>query len=493
MKHKLTIRAAVLLLAALLLLPALIACGDTTPAGTDTTTANADITRNPEEARFPEADYEGADFIAYARSQDAAHYQGFYIVPFEDSADVIDEQAVIRNMRVEARYNVKIKAREAASPHTTLQSDIAAGDVDYQVMLSYRNSMGALALNGAFFNFHNLNCDLTTSWWDKNASEQYDVAGRLFLMPNDVSVSNLAGTRFFFFSKAIVEDYGLKDPYSYAEENNWTLDSFLTLVNSIDNPTSGDNYGTYGLMQEEDYTVFHMLTGAGVPKVERDADGKIVCKVGEDYLDRAQDFFDTFKAVEDKPNKMLSITEAVGYDRRQDVSDDLYYHARQLFTEDHFLFTHTDMEVAIREFKDMKRGFGVIMNPKYNSDQESYYHQMDDNSLIWGIPNAANLDIDMVSNVFDYWAWCSKSTVMEGFFEMTIKNKRASDPTACKMLDIIKDSICYYATDIYNVGDCYTMLLRGYNSSLSSSWSSYKVTIGRQLERIYDKIEVLDE
>lgn len=143
------------------------------------------------------------------------------------------------------------------------------------------------------------------------------------------------------------------------------------------------------------------------------------------------------------------------------------------------------------QFKDMSKGFGIAPNPKYDSEQENYYHKMDKYSLIWAIPNSKNLDVERVGVVMEYWAYQSSRTVMPAFYEVVIKFRRASDPDAHEMLDIIKGSIRYDVSELFQTAIT-TTIWKGYTSgNLSSMWSQNKKSIDAAISVFYQKISEL--
>ncbi len=488
------------LLAALMLIAVFASCSNQSEAvNTEAPVATTEILATEGEStvedttpKFAEADYGGIKFGVYFKDQNASHYRGMYIIPLENSSDVIDEAAVKRNLMIEDKYNIELVGMESDSPNTTVQKDLAAGASNYCLVLDSRRSLGNLATSGCFTNFNKLNVDFTTDWWDANAANDYEIDGKLYLMPNDVSVSNLAGCRFYYFNKEVLENFNLTSPYEYAEKNEWTVDTFITMVKSVSAPSLDGSVGIYGLVNEDGAVRNHMLTGVGVFTVERDSDGMIVSKFGTDYAERAQTFLDKIKAVFTDKNVCLTFEEADRMDAANSAAySDTFKHARGLFANGHFLFTHSSMGTA-NEYAEAVKGVGVIMNPKFDSDQKSYYHMMDVSANIWGIPADSSLDLEMIGNVMDYWAYVSHTTVMESFYEITLKAKRASDPTAASMLDTIKGSIRYYITDLYAV-DTSGMINNAYNNSVASAWKLIATPLQKNFQRVYDKLCKLDD
>ncbi len=438
---------------------------------------------------FRDADYGGETFSVYMRSSKAKHYAGLYIYCPENATDLVNEQAAVRNQRVEEKYNISFSFTEADYPQDTVKKDLAAGDLPYDIVLAQRSSLGGLAYEGLLRNFNDLDVDFTTGWWDKNACREYGDAGKLFIMPNDVSVANLAGCRLWWFNKAVLEDFRLTSPYEYAARNEWTIDVFFQMIKSVSAPGADGQIGIYGMIKEE---CDHLLTGIGSFRVEVDEAGDLVCRIGTDYAEKTQDFLDKYKAIISDPSVSIDYGTAAGLDALNSSKYiDQFYHARALFSEGHFLFTQTTMNGSLEAFGESEKGIGAVMNPKYDSDQPEYYHQMDALFPIWTIPDDPSADVEMLGNVMDYWAYVSSSTVMEAYYELTLKTKRASDPDMALMLDTVKGSIRYYITDLFPA-DISPLITASYNRSVSAAWAALKTKIPNDLKKVQDKILAID-
>ena len=476
---------------------ALASCGNAGEGGTTTPSADAsngspDESGNSTAPVFKEADYGGDTFGVYMRTSTATHYPGIYIFCPENATDLCNEQAQIRNQIVEDKYNISFDFIETSSPQDHMENDIAGGEVPYKVVLAQRNYLSGLVYRGLLRNFLDLDIDYTTTWWDANAASTYTYDGKLFTMPNDVSVSNLAGCRFWYFHKGVVKNFNLKSPHEFVAEDQWTLENFFGLVRSVSAPGADGQFGVYGLSNEEGSVRNHMLTGIGAFRVDVDSAGDIVCRIGTDYAEKAQDFFDKLKAVADDPSICLEFKAARALDSaNQSKYGDQYYHVRALFSQGHFLFTQTSMLGAVQTFEESDEGVSPVMNPKYNTDQKEYYHQIDNNAIIWCIPKTADADLEQLSNVLDFWAYTSKSTVMESFYELVMKTKRAADPTTAEMYDIIKSTIKYYITDTFTI-DISSFITAAYNGSVSSAWKSNQRRIESGLKDIQAKIEAVE-
>ncbi len=489
------IRTAALILTLLMLVVTVGCAGG--ESGSDTTapaaaTSQAEVTLGEVIPEFVEADYGNSEFVVYSRSSTAASYPGFYI----DSDNVIDtmsEAVFNRNSAVEEKYKIIIKTLETSNPYETVRTDITSGDVGYDIILDRRSYLGSLAQEGHFYNFLDLeNVDYSRNYWDSNAAEGYEIAGKLFFMANDVSVSNLAGARFFYFNKQLVNDYNLGNPYDLVKDNKWTLERFLGMVSSVSTENGDgiwDGQDTYGLLVEEgsgNGNIMHLLVGCGIRNTDKNSDGTLTTNA---YSEKTQTIMtNVSNALRNNNNTITYAVAAGGADTTGHAN--IYDYGRSLFAGDHFLMIQGNMAIA-EQFKNMKSDYGVLPNPKYDENQENYYHKMDKYSLIWAIPNC-NMDYDRLGVIMEYWSYQSSKTVMPAFYEVTIKTKRVQEETASNILDLVKASIMYDLSEPYNT-DVVSVLHAGYNSgNLSSTWAANKKIIDKKLADLYDKIKELD-
>jgi ABC-type glycerol-3-phosphate transport system substrate-binding protein len=504
MKKSLRVSSLILSLLMLLSAFALAACGNGT--GGDTTTAagqnglpdsGGEPTEPAEtEPQFSTAKYGGADWIVYMRSQTSNNYASYYVVPNEDASDIISQEAIKRNNMTEERFDINISAIETSSPYNSLRTDINGGEAIYDLILDQRRYLAPYGIDGMLVNLNSLQIDFTTHWWDGKAADQYSACGKLFVMPNDASVSNLGGVRFWYFNKQVLEDFKLTSPYDYAASNTWTLDVFYNMIRSVSAPNSDGTLGVYGLVNEENYTRNAAVVGSAVPWLSKVDEETFECRIATDYAEKTQNILDMLKTVVTDTSSCLSFEAAHKMDSEGAAAyQDMYAHCRGLFATDHFLFVMANMNCA-SEFTDMKKGFGVIMNPKFDSDQKDYYHRMDSNSIIFALPRFPGADSQKTIDIMDYWGYVSSSTSMEAYYELTLKTKRASDPTAAGVLDTIKGSIGYALSDIYAngtynlpVGD---FVSGAYSSNVSKAWTSYNRQINNGIKKLVAALQAME-
>jgi ABC-type glycerol-3-phosphate transport system substrate-binding protein len=487
-----------LFLAALMLLAMLAAtaCGgetgqnETTTGGGPAVNTQEDESAGPSETehKFSDKKFGGETWTVYMRTQTLANYGSKFVIPKEDASDIISQQAVIRNQQTEDKFDIKIVALENDHPYKTLLTDIKGGGKPYDLILDQRRYIGPLGIDGALVNLNNLDVDFNTHWWDGKAAYRYSAAGKLFVIPNDASISNLGGVRFYYFNKEVLDNFRLTSPYEYADKNEWTLATFFQMVKSVSAPNSDGTLGVYGLVNEVSSVRNAMLIGSGVPWLTKVDENTFECQIATSYAERAQNYFDQLRLMIQDTNSCLDFDTAHSMDSAgAGAYGDKYSHCRGLFAQGHFLFVHSNMNCA-EEFVDMVHGFGVIMNPKYDADQEEYYHMMDNNSIIFALPKFAEANAQDTIDIMDYWGYVSSQTSMEAYYELTLKTKRASDPTAAGVLDTVKASIGYSLSEVYsndkysfNIGD---FVSNSYSSTVTKAWGSYKRNIENATKKI---------
>ncbi len=499
---KRTTKALSLFLAALMLLAMLAAtaCGgetgqnETTTGGGPAVNTSGEGSEGPAqtEYKFSDKKHGGAEWVIYMRPQNLLNYGSKYVLPSEDASDIISQQSVIRNQQTEDRFDIRIVGIEYDHPVNTILQDVKSGGKPYDVILDQRRYLSPLGLSGALVNLNDLDVDFNTHWWDGKAAYYYSAAGKLFVIPNDASISNLGGVRFFFFNKEVLENFRLTSPYEYADKNEWTLATFFQMVKSVSAPNSDGTLGVYGLVNEEGAVRNAMLVGAGIPWLTKVDENTFECQIGTAYAQRAQNYFDQLKLMVQDKNSCIDFDTAHGMDAAgAGAYGDKFSHCRGLFAQGHFLFVHSIMDAA-NEFTDMKKGFGVIMNPKYDADQEEYYHMMDYNSIIFGLPNFAEANPQDTIEIMDYWGYVASQTSMEAYYELTLKTKRASDPIAAGVLDTVKSSIGYSLFEVYSNGtyaiNIPDLVTSAYTTNVTKGWASWRKNIENSIKKIMDAI-----
>ena len=84
----------------------------------------------------------------------------------------------------------------------------------------------------------------------------------------------------------------------------------------------------------------------------------------------------------------------------------------------------------------MEDDFGMLPLPKWSSDQTTYYHTVDIETPLGGIPNT-KVDTTMIGYMLEYLSYEGRETIRPAFYDQMLKRRYAQDSDSQDMLDII--------------------------------------------------------
>ena len=141
------------LLASLLISSALLSCGTTEPAATETQAVTNDLadtaviteTAEPEiKPDIPERDFGGYEF--HILNGNMSEWMMIYTVDAEEeTGDALNDAIYRRNSAVEEQYNVSLVEINDTSAHTMAKKAVAAGDSQYDLLLTVKAQAGKLS------------------------------------------------------------------------------------------------------------------------------------------------------------------------------------------------------------------------------------------------------------------------------------------------------------------------------------------------------------
>jgi hypothetical protein len=115
--------------------------------------------------------------------------------------------------------------------------------------------------------------DLSYDWWDQRAVENMTLDDAIFFTTGDMSIISNQATYVITFNKSLTEDYGLENPYELVNNNQWTVDKFGQMAESLYEDLNGngqyDADDRYGFMTyNADNMGFLLSAGGSIAKVD---------------------------------------------------------------------------------------------------------------------------------------------------------------------------------------------------------------------------------
>ncbi|MDD4772916.1 MAG: hypothetical protein PHZ09_04850 [Eubacteriales bacterium] len=461
------------------------ACADTeAPVTADQTESTAaDTETEIPGPDLPERDYGGYEFRSLSRGLNAGstHWYIFDTVYFEDKAgDIVNDAVMVRNMTIEDNYNVYITMIENVSCHSAASKSILAGSDDFDIYGDSIYTAAALAADGLLVDLQTLPfIDLDARWWDANANDQLSIMHKLFLTVSDFTLMDKHGTWVTLFTKPVIELWNLDNPYELVTSNKWTLDKMYDMVKAVSHdvdgdglPSEADSWGTIG----EVWNINALMLGAGVRIFTKDEeDIPYYSLEGE----RSVSAFDKgYRILADK-------TMTLFFDKFKGTYTDVYTDGAASAMEDNrVLFYVTGMNRVLL-LRGMETDFGILPNPKYDEQQDSY-------SIIMTYGNTNSVSVPITSTdpertgiILEAITYESSKTSYPAYIETSIKTKYSRDEESIAMLEIIFSNRAFDLGFIFDWGGCssfYTNLLNQTSPEFASSIAKTKESDVKAME-----------
>ena len=439
----------VLALTLLMGVVALASCGDTgtnqtTPPkvtadqGTDAVTTPADPTNKLPGEVDPNAAMPGKEHVnfgghtfTFASCINATDgWADYEVYAEEDGEGILDSAIVARNNAMFENYDCFIAVEDI--DNGTLTNDFATGQNRIDIA-SHKYNVQSKG-NGQYYNYYELDVDLTAPWWDQGFIRDVTVDGQLYGILGSFSLTSFDATWVMFFNKTVQEqDEDIRDIdfYELVDNNEWTLDKFLELIKKVGSEDGDQTMTTgsgdiYGLVSSS-FGIRGLYFGAGQGySIKTDS------VTGESSFTHA--FTD---AAVTATNKIIEIysNEFVGQ-ASYDVVQSQIRSGLTLFSPE--TLNKASMYAGKQGASTEPVAVGILPHPKLSSDQAQYKHNIDNHMIYICVPKTCT-DIARIANFLELYAYHSYHTVYAKYLEL-YKYTYTTDTRAADMVDIILQS-----------------------------------------------------
>ena len=467
------------LLAIFMLLPLLVACGD------DPSEPAAAVTGAPASTKAPDApDLPDADTLDIAGDFNilvAGNWAWNDYAAEDESGTVIDTAIYRRNRYMKEKYGVDIQNEDIVKyssamgtglGYNKIYTEYMAGESRYDAAMIGTYDVATLAFNGYIRDLNEINyLDLTKPYWDQRAGKELSMNGKMYYTTGDISVADNRATYVLFFSKAMVNDYGLENPYDLVRDNAWTLEKFGSLVKSVGGDDNGDGVydknDTFGLLTPTD-THLAILSAAGEHLCEINDQGEIELTL---YNERTVNLYDRYLAIVTDHSHVYNyqydyLTGKTGLTSSNEERIAMFNTGHALF------YSHTMFYMDY--LRDLESDFGILPYPKLDAAQENYGNLVSAwHSQFVCVP-AMCTDTDRIGIVLEELAYEGKQRLTPAYYEKTLVGQYTRDEDSAEMLDLIFANLVYDVGIYYDIGT--------YKSQLTAMPRT-----GKSLTTIYDE------
>ena len=466
-----------------LVLPFAVSCDKTGKGGEEETSYDTEIVAGTEyDPKIPKVDYDGYEFVFLTALQSSDPYSVKNIVSEGEEGDLILDAVFRRNVVLEDKYNIRFSQIESADARGDVRTQVMSGHCEFDSVMIRGAYLAMLAREGLLYNLNELPwVDMEKPYWDQNAKKELAIGNALFFTNCEVNLRLSFG---IVFNKQLIEDYRLTSPYQYMAENNWTLDTFGSLVKSIslDQNNDGvmDENDRYGATFEHN-NVCSLLYASGIRATTNDESGYPELTLMSDKTVTA---FEKIKDIFSDPNTSYCLTcstmDAHGFLHK-------FNYARYLFTQDFYLF-HIYAPSGIYNLADMEHEFGIVPLPKYDSSQDRYYSLWSYWDVLLACP-AVMEDPDRTGRILEDLNYYSSVIVTPEWFDTMLSRKYARDDESEQSIRIIKDTAVFDMALMFDFGGIRAKILEAdpTNGNISTSYAKLKKAIQSDIDASYSK------
>ena len=441
---------------------------------------------------LPEQNYNGCNFKIISRSETAnVHWWNCDISVEEENGDAINDAVYSRNKKVEERYNINIINIPDNDVGTKAAKSIKAGSDDYDlIVIGLTGGQENLSVAGYLTDLHKVPyVDLTNPWWDQKAVEQLSINNKLFATSCDMTIRDKDAVILFTFSKKLIKDYELENPYELVLSGRWTLDKMLDMMKKVSYDLNGD-----GKMDDKDR--YGLLTEYVNSEYLLNAAGEYISRLNQDKIPEITLYSERTSAVLDKiieiyKDRNYSVNAEDMTGKYADVWDGFQL---SVFSENRALFYHAGMN-RVTLLRTMETDFGILPPPKYDENQNNYYAAVD----AWctsavSVPITAT-DKEKNGLILETLAYESRYILLPAYYDINLKTKFARDEESREMIDIILANRLYDLGAMYAWGNTYAFFAdvsKGKGDSLAAYWEKNGGKIESAMQKTLIKLDDLD-
>ncbi len=439
---KSSIRLISLLLAILMITSVITSCKNTEdPVGNDVaSTSTSEI--GEEEKVLPALNWEGQEYRILGRDSDWA--PNFEIYRDELPEDVVGKAVFERNMALSEKYGITVKGRLSGDNNGVAKTMLEAGEDLYDLTVLSPEKHHPLAMQGYLLDIYSLDyVNVEHDGWQDFANEQLEMGGKLYYTTNKILLQDKHRSWMLYYNRDLANELNLGYFETLVFDGEWTMDKVLEMskaatadIDGVQGPSVNDRWGVVG---GEGYNFCQWAYGVGFRYTEKDSEGYIKLIGATDRMLAALD-----KTYALTGNRDIYYCEAdygshdgSGFDAFCNGNVVLYASALSALEQ---IPLNTDMN------------FGVLPNPKYDTDQENYFciPNLENGSLL-SVP-ATISDVPFAGFGLQALTEEALTTSYEAYIETKCKLQDVYDEDAAKCLDIIFNGIVYDIAFICDIG-----------------------------------------
>ncbi len=487
-------KALCLLLCLLMLFPSLVACANNTDdpkdSNADTTAGDSEDTGSSDEVEDALAKIDiqfknsngNNTFMIVTRKNVGASVEELW--QEKQSNEPLEQAVYLRNTELEDLCSLVYKVDPQDNVTSAIKNQIQAGQSDLCIAFPNMVEAGSIAADAKLYDFNEVDTlNLDGKWWDQGTRE-LTLKGGVYFMNSEVNYMAHSCTYLTLYSKKVAETKNIPNLYDMVDNNEWTLDKMISLMEDVANDVNGDGKADagddYGLITTSAIgSILFYASGLQYIKIE---DGDPMLAIGTTEKQKISELLDktaTFMGTSRKTWASKQGEEAEGQD---------------MFSANQSLFYMEVSSYILGLRKTMTDPFGVLPLPKWNSQQENYLTWTHAISSTMVIPKIGDEDqLNDIGTVIEAMALLSLKHVKPAFYDTNLVSKGTRDEDSARMLDIVFAHRVYDMAQYYDstfgmaniVGDC----ILNSSTNFESSWAKQSKRFDNNLNKLLRKLK----
>ncbi len=470
-----------------------VACGGSGASKDSLSTSGSDSSTTLEAIEsgysYPDEDYGGYEF----RVLNFDEYMGFHIsLDFEEqTGENLNDAIYNRNRKVEGELNFVLK--EIVHPFNNLwpsdQKELI--DLVRKSVLTDEDSYDAAYLNlgfnpdiiseGALLDLNQIeSLNLDAEWWDSIINDSVEINGKLYGASSPLHLISSEHAWCLLFNEDMMTDLELDFPYQLVRDGKWTIDKMNEYVTAAARLNGDDSFtwkddgnSIYGLTAHQGSSPRSFLYSAGNRDVSYE-NGSYELTLGDEH------YFNTIEQLTALFNREEGHSHC---DTSQTVKS-----YEQVFKNGRAMFISAQLFMCVYQ-RSMEATFGLLPNPKYDEEQESYQTLVDGNTALLCVP-ITNRDPERTGVILDALSYESMVSVLPEFFDNTVSQKGLRNEDSIEMLELIRETRGFDIAWMYQLTSQITSAV---SSMIVNGNGEPASTIAENREAVEAKIEATFE
>ncbi|MBQ3792480.1 MAG: hypothetical protein II797_05205 [Clostridia bacterium] len=475
--------------------------GSSEPGTTEPETTEPVTTEDPHrQNNLPEVNFDNETFRWLGNGTYNGESPTRDLVYLEDvQTNSINEAVRERNDYVQDKYGVRIEAVWADNGTNmldTARKSCANGMNTYDFLEFGFLDMATMIDLGYLVNLNSLQyLDLSREYWNQKCRQDMSIAHALYFMAGDILTTDKEGCWSVQFNRDLITQFNLESPYDHVDNYTWTYEDmyqYMQAVCDYEMHDPADTFGiTWGNASETNNTYF-LWQGSGTKLIVKDpitdipSLGELTDNSYDAILGVAKVQFDsTLTILQHQIKGVTSNTEGI----------------IKIFCEGKSLFKVGSVSM-VEWMRAYDTDFGILPLPMLNEEQHTYYSSQSQGyamAIAMGtccledpIPGKSFNHREFASFVVEALACESTDTVLDGYYEKTLRYKGLRREEDERMLDLVFASRVYDLSLVFSWASPLTTAIGNAKTEaavrrLRSSYDSYANSVGRAITQFLDK------